>query len=256
MQPLESYILEGNKNESVLFDYGTAPAKALLRYIMEVRKSYKEVYGKYDLNVRREGQADSSSHIGCALLGAAMGHFETYQRSLFAGLLDLADSLPTFNSSKFLRQIKKECGFEVTISPERLLAHRGTDITCGIVFADALGGWHNPQRVNSYFSALGVRPLFSNNDLSDIEVLWQLRHSIVHSASSIRVQDAAKVSRLWKFRGKQIILDHGFFDTMSLRISEIVLAANGRLSENCKSLIGNDAHPFISTLFEDFFKVD
>lgn len=123
---------------------------------------------------------DSQLQISAACLTSLMGHFELYQRFTFAGLIEHSVHLNGFDLSDAVNRIKKEFKFE--IDPAHLLAYRSETAAAGQMFVDNLPGWHDPQRVNAYFRA--IRPklaFYSNDQVEDLKVLWQLRHTFAHT---------------------------------------------------------------------------
>ncbi len=135
----------------------------------------------------------SLRQISLAILGTLMGHFETFEKALFAGLVERSVLFPTFDLDKFLKHFDKHAGGDVIIAPTRLLAFRATSAPVGFIIADSLTAWHNPARVNSFFKAFGVqKDFFGTQEVSDLEVLWQLRHSIVHTGAWLNTARCTK----------------------------------------------------------------
>jgi len=81
-------------------DYLNSPATAFLKYTVEakssvdlcIRRFTRKAGGAY-----RKDSLDSLQHLVAAMLPAVMGHFETYQRYLFAGMFDLSAHLVKFD---------------------------------------------------------------------------------------------------------------------------------------------------------------
>ena len=110
-------------------NYLKSPARAFLKYTIEaksaidlcVRKFPKNQDGRYS-----KDSLDSLQHLTVAVLPSIMGHFETYQRYLFAGMFDYSIFLQNFNIESFFDKLNKECNFE--INPIRLAAYRGWEL--------------------------------------------------------------------------------------------------------------------------------
>lgn len=256
---LESYLINAPAHKTSLSIYGTCPAEAFLVFVCDAYDSYTHCLNKFtkkgDGTYNKDSE-DSLRHIACAILGTTMGHFETYQRSLFSGILERSTSFPSFDVVKFLKHFDKYCGGEVTISTGRLLAFRELNAPVGFVFADSLTGWHNPKRVNAFFKAFGVaQDVFSNAEVGDLEVLWQLRHSVVHTGAWLTVPDAKKVKRLSAWQDKPIVLDPSFVNAMSRRLHKLVKAANARLLADCTTLLGPAPDPATTKSLADFLLV-
>jgi len=110
-----------------------------------------------------------------------------------------------------------------SISLLRVLAGRGDPREPGQIVADALTGWHNPDRVNAYFRLIYPTFNFYSNDAKDeLEVLWQLRHSIVHTGGTITREDAAKVRSLRGYNDRKIVLGTEFFPAFARRFHIMV----------------------------------
>jgi len=241
MKPLEKYLLDGLAHKTSMDSYMKCPAEAFLVYLCDAYDAYAHCLNKFtkkgDGSYNKDSEA-SLRHIACAILGTAMGHFETYQKSLFAGLIERSGSFSSFDVERFLKQVDQRNG-EVVVSPTRLLAFRTLSAPVGLVLADSLGSWHNPSRVNSYFHALGVKQdMFSKVEIEDLRVLWQLRHSIVHTGAWITIPDANKVKRLSKFADKPIIFETIFVNAFCRRFHRIVKSTNGRLLHDCVAELG------------------
>ena len=157
-----------------------------------------------------------------------MGHFETFQRYLFAGIFEYSNLLADFDPEGFFRRLNKECSLE--INPVGLAAYRGFGATVGILLANNLPGWHKPDRVNRYFRCFGFdTQFFSNEDCRRLNLLWQLRHSIVHTGGSITLPDAQKIDELKPFGNKPIVFDEHFVFEISRKMHPLVKDATGRL---------------------------
>lgn len=256
---LESYLVNTTAHKTSLSAYEACPARTFLTYVCDAYDSYTHCLNKFtkkaDGTYNKDSE-DSLRHIACAILSTTMGHFETYQRFLFSGVLERSTNFPAFEVDKFLKHFDKHCGGEVSVSPGRLLAFRELDAPVGFVFADSLSGWHNPRRVNAFFKAFGItQDVFSTAEIGDLEVLWQLRHSVVHTGAWLTVPDAKKVKRLSSWQDKPIVLESTFVNAMSRRLHKLVKAANARVLADCTTLLGPAPTAEVIQSLKDFLTV-
>lgn len=207
-------------------DYLSSPGTAFLKYTVEAKSAVDLCTRKFPTKGNGDYQKDaldSLQHIVSALLPAIMGHFETYQRYLFAGMFDASAYLEKFDIDSFFKKISKTT--EIIIDPVRLSAHRGLGAeSVGLVMADCLNGWHNPDRVNQYFDAYGLkRQLFSSDDCARLKVLWQLRHSIVHTGGTLTLPDSQKVSELTQHGNRKVVFENNFIYEVSRKLHPLVI---------------------------------
>jgi hypothetical protein len=221
------YLVEPNGCHVVHEDYSRSPASAFLRYTIEAKDAVNYCQNHFPKNADgayRKDAIDSLQYIVSAFLPAIMGHFETFERYLFAGVFEHSRLLRGFDVEKFFSSLKKE--YNVSIDAVRLGAYRGFRAPVGILLADNLPGWHDPERVNAYFRAFGFRrQFFSNDDCARLRVLWQLRHSIVYTGGSITIPDAQKVDELKDFGGKPVVFGVQFIFELSRRMHPLVKTA-------------------------------
>ena len=196
------YIAEPTRAHVGHEDYLTSPGSAFLKYTVEAKSAIdlcSRSFPKKTAGPYTKGALDSLQHLVAAMLPALMGHFETYERYRFAGMFDASVYLEKFEVEDFFKKISKVS--DVVIDPVRLWAHRGLGTeSVGILMADCLSSWHDPDRVNKFFTAFGLkRQLFSSGDCARLKVLWQLRHSIVHTGGTLTLPDVQKVTELGNF---------------------------------------------------------
>ena len=256
---LESYLVSTTAHKTSLTSYEACPAETFLVYVCDAYDSYAHCLNKFtkkaDGTYNKDSE-DSLRQISCAILGTTMGHFETYQRFLFSGIVERSTNFHAFDVEKFLKHFDKHCGGEVFVSPGRLLAFRELDAPVGFVFADSLSGWHNPRRVNAFFKAFGIaQDVFSGSEIADLEVLWQLRHSVVHTGAWLTVPDAKKVKRLTAWQDKPIVFEATFVNAMARRLHKLVKAANTRLLSDCTTLLGAAPTAKAKASLKDFLLV-
>ena len=212
-------------------EYVQSPATAFLRYSVQAKDAVNNCIENFKKNndgyLNKQGRA-SLQHILSAMLPALMGHFETFQRHLFSGVFELSPHLEKFNVHKFFKTLDKETSIQIDLI--NLSAYRGFNANVGIVIADNLQGWHYPEKVNKYFNAFDFKKQFySNDDCKKLKVLWQLRHSIVHTGSSITLSDAQKIEKLIPFGGKPIIFEKNFILEVSRKLHPLIRDATKRI---------------------------
>ncbi|PSN13717.1 hypothetical protein C7293_14790 [filamentous cyanobacterium CCT1] len=256
---LEKYLVEAEAHATSLDAYAANPAGTFLIYVCDAYDAFHHCENKFTKKKDGHFNKDSESslrHISCAVLSALMGHFETYQKSLLSGLIDRSAHFPDFDSGAFVKHFGKHCGGDINIEVGRLLALRGAKTQIGYVISDALHGWHDPSRVNAFFKGLGVKKdAFTSTQVSDLRVLWQLRHSIVHTGAWLSLPDSQKVSRLHGRGNKPIIFEHAFVNAVCRKLHKIVKHVNGVLLAESQVLLGANADQGVITDLENFLNV-
>ncbi len=190
----EYVLIDGNTNTSIQ-QYVESPALAFLNYCLASENAITNCRQNFAKTSRG---TTNLRHISVAMLPSIMGHFETYQRFLFAGTFDLSSLITDFNADAFFGETKEkeqEQGKKQEKEPEKklpkglgirsggnnipiginsLLGYRGTkNISIGILLADNLSEWHNPKTVNRYFRSFGFNTdVYSNRDRANLDVLW------------------------------------------------------------------------------------
>jgi hypothetical protein len=225
------YIIDSAEHHILQDDYIVSPATAFLRYTVDAKDAINHCKRHFQKNNDGSYSKDSLAslhHILSAMLPSMMGHFETYERYLFAGVFEHSSFLKSFKAVRFFRELGKD----ITIDPIRLSAYRGFNTSVGILLADNLPGWQDPERVNSYFKAFGFKTDFcSNDDCKRLMVLWQLRHSIVHTGGSITLPDAQKVDDLTPLGGKPVVFEDNFILEVSRKLHQLVKGSTGRIEQ-------------------------
>jgi hypothetical protein len=235
--------------------YIESPATAFLKYTVEAKDAINHCVKKFPrLGNGSFGKdsRDSLQYLVVATLPAIMGHFETYQRYLFAGAFDYSIYLRGFNVDSFFKSLGKD----FTIDLVRLSAYRGDGISSiGALLADNLQGWQNPFTVNQYFKAFGCgHDFYSEDARKQIIVLWQLRHSIVHTGGTLTLADSQKIDALRTYGDKTIAFENTFIFEVSRKFHPIVKQATTTFgSDFCHRLIDSTPELIrrkIETLFE------
>ena len=225
--------------------YQRSPATAFLSQTVHLADSVnhclrhfkKKVNGSYT-----KDSQDSLYRLSAAALAAIMGQFEMFQRFFFAGVLEITRFVPTFDIDECCKRLAKGSG--LSIEPSRLLAYRGRPAPIGQVVADNLVGWHDPARVNAHFAAVVPdTQLYSSADCQFLRVLWQFRHSIVHTAGWLTHPDAQKVKELNSLGGTPLVLGQWFVNTVARKFHPIVVRGTGRLKAKVLITLPEDLKP-------------
>ncbi len=231
----EQYLISDAKPTISNEDYWLQPASALLKYLVEAKDAVNLCQNNFKKN--NEGEFTKTflaklRHINQAMLSAIMGHFETFQRHIFGGVFDFSAEFEKFNVESFFRKLNKIA--DISFSPLSLAPYRGESLrSIGIVLADNMPGWHDPERVISYFKCFDDRSnVFSNDDCRRLKVLWELRHSIVHTGGIISASDAQKVDELNSFGDVAIVLENNFTFEIARKLHPIIFKMNKRLRES------------------------
>ena len=238
--------------------YQRSPATAFLSETVHLSdainhcvRSFKK---RQDGNYTKDSQ-DSIHRLSAAALAAIMGHFEMFQRFLFAGSLEATRLIPAFNIAQCCSKLEKSSGLSIDVG--RLAGYRGRPAPIGQVIADNLPDWHQPDRVNAHFRTVVPEVnLYSNDNCEELRVLWQLRHSIVHTAGWLTDPDAQKVRELGAFGGKPIVLGDEFVPAAARRLHLIVVPATDRLGAKLTDLLPEDLEQDEQNEVEELFKVE
>lgn len=254
------YLIEEAGSQISHEEYLISPATAFLRHTIESKSAIdlclrtlpKAANGSFTKDSK-----DSIQHLISAILPTIMGHYETYQRYLFAGMFDMTVYLGGYKVKSLIDKIKKFNDANITIDLERLAAFRniGTS-SIGFVIADNLKGWHNPDKVNNYFNAFLLDYQFiSNDDAKRLKVLWQLRHSIVHTGGTITLPDAEKTDELSNCGGKTIIFENNFIYEVARKLHPIVKAGTEGVGNKFIAKLKPDLGPEVINKINKFFEV-
>jgi len=215
-------------------DYVRSPGSAFLRYTVEAKNAVELCrlrFEKKNDGTYTKDSADSLQYIVAGMLPAIMGHFETYLRYLFGGMFDLSVYLQEFKIDQFLKDLSHRQ--QVSIDPLRLSAYRGRGAeSVGLVLADSLHGWQWPECVNEYFTAFGIRrQLFSGDDCGQLNVLWQFRHSIVHTGGTLALPDAQRHSELVDLGTRKVVFEDRFVLEVARKMHRIVAMSTTALGK-------------------------
>lgn len=258
VKEFEKYLTDGADCHVGHDEYLASPATALLRYLVEAKSAIdmcarslpKKGNGEYT-----QASEDSLQHIIVASLPAIMGHFETYQRYLFAGMFDLSVHLEKFDTSNFFKSLSKETNIELDWS--RLAAHRATRAgSVGTLLSDSMSGWHTPEKVNKYFSCFRVNfEPFGKKERLRLNTLWQLRHSIVHTGGTLTLADAQKVSSLQGLGERNIVFEKNFVFEVARKLHPLVKASTEGLGNGFKQRLVAGVSAADRDRIDKFFEV-
>lgn len=256
----QEYLCESTDSHISHGEYLKSPGTAFLRHTVEAKSAIDLCIRQLPHNTNgthTKSSRDTIQHLTLALLPTVMGHFETYQRYLFARMFDFTVYLKDFKVKPFIDTINKEAKTEITIDLERLAAFRGVDLTSiGLVVSDNLKGWHKPEKVNIYFNAFGFEhQIFSKDAIKKLNVLWQLRHSIVHTGGTITLPDSGKVKELQKYGGKSNLFENNFIYEVARKLHPIIKNGTEGLGTKFKSEMKANVNSTKILEIEKFFEV-
>lgn len=258
VKEFEEYLTDGSDCHVGHDEYVAAPAVAFLRYLVEAKSAI-------DLCVRNlpkkgngdftQASEDTIQYLVVAALPGVMGHFETYQRYLFARMFDLSVHLEKFDVGNFLNSLGKETNIDLDWG--RLAAHRASGAgSVGALLTDSMSGWHSPEKVNKYFGCfrLNFEP-FGNTERARLKTLWQLRHSIVHTGGTLTLADAQKVKSLEGLGDRRIAFEKNFVFEVARKLHPIIKTATEGLGRGFKSRLVSTVSPAERQEIDKFFEV-
>lgn len=258
IKEFQDYIIHAEYTHSSHSDYIKSPATAFLKHTVEAKSAIDLVIRNLPKKQNGEFTKDSKDtlqHLIHATLPTIIGHFETFQRYLFAGIFDLSVMLDNFDSETFSKKLSKD--LNVSIDLKNLSSYRSVgSAPVGRLISDNLPGWQDPEKVNRYFKLFfNNLNLFTNDDCTKLKTLYQLRHSIVHTGGTLTLPDAQKIETL---RGKgdtQLAFENNFIFEVSRKLHPIVRDLVNRLKvefdSNLSPVISQDER----NKKDEFFKV-
>lgn len=206
-------------------DYKYLPAKAFLREVVHISDAIthcRRTFTKTKDRKLTKDSEDSLFRLSASALVAIMGHFETYQRATFAGMFELSAYLSGFNVQESFKSLSG-----TQISVRAASAYRGQLFSAGQLVTDSLSDWHNPSTVNKYIGEFVPGDFFNKDDRAQLRILWQLRHSIAHTAGWVSLADSQKHPDLVKHAGRPLLLDPSFIPAVARRLHGVVKRSSG-----------------------------
>lgn len=185
-------------------DYIQSPAKAFLTHASHLADGLNMCERKFQK--KKDGtfhkDADDSIHRLCtATFGSLMSQFETFQKYLFAGMFEWSRAIPTLKVKHLQDRLKTQ------IEIKNAASYRGQSAVIGVLVANSLNSWHDPAVVNGYLKAfVPGNDLYDNEAQSTLRVLWQVRHTVVHTSGWLSASDAHKVDGLASLADKPLVL--------------------------------------------------
>lgn len=258
------YIQLPSKASQTLENYAKSPAVAFLKYAIDAKDASCMCQNKFqkkkDGNYHKDAE-DSLHVINAGLLAAIMGNFETYQKYLFAQMYEYSIYLNKFDISHFCKMIKHGSD-DIDLSLLKVSAYRDNPMGVGLILAYQLNGWQTPSVISTYFDAFGLRgrdgkaaAIYTPENKKDLSILWQMRHSIVHTAGVITIPDSQKISQLNKLGNKDIVLDKEFIPTVARKMHKIVKSSVQRLGDAYMLNLRSDVDNSVKKRIEDIFEV-
>jgi hypothetical protein len=125
-----------------------------------------------------------------------------------------------------------------------------------MLLADNIQGWHNPAKVNKIFDCFNFKnQLYKECYSRQLMVLWQLRHSIVHTGGTLTCADAQKINELNALSGKEIFFQNNFIFEVARKLHRIVKDTTERFSNKFKSELIDDLDAKHHYAIDKFFEV-
>ena len=98
--------------------------------------------------------------------------------------------------------------------------------------------------------------MFSNSDVKDLRLLWQLRHSVVHTGGWLTKPDSLKVAALHGKGGQPILVDYEFVPTVVRKLHPIIKGAVHRVEQEFRSKLGATLPAEDEDIVAELFKVE
>jgi hypothetical protein len=258
VKEFQEYIVSAVHTHSSQQDYIKCPATAFLKQTVEAKSSIdlvvrtlpKKLSGEFTTDSR-----DTIQHLILATLPTIIGHFETFQRYLFAGTFDLTVLLSSFDTDQFARKLAKD--LNVSIDLKNLSSYRSVgSAPIGRLISDNLPGWQDPEKVNRYYKLFfPTLNLFTSADCVRLKTLYQLRHSIVHTGGTLSLPDAQKIESLKGKGDTQLAFENNFIFEVSRKMHPIVRDLTYRLRDEFIRNLSPAVTPMERSRVDEFFEV-
>lgn len=222
--------------------YREQPASMFLQNIVHISDSIDHCIRNFPKKKDKSFTAKSKEfldELSAAAVCSIMGHFELYQKSCFASLIELSRKFNNFNIDNCVRTLEKESNLAIDV--KHLLAYRGEKAATGMLIADNLYSWHDPSAVNRHFKSIFKDiNLFSNNEIKSLSALWQIRHSMAHTGGYLTKHDAEKIASLKKHGDMAIYLEKNFILATTRRLHKITKLTMGRVDKALQQSLTKD----------------
>jgi len=136
------------------------------------------------VSTARGGVARKHRHrTNLALFGQLMASFEYLLKDFIATTIDLTDV--------FDHQVMKADWLQLEVG--RVLAQREAKSTVGALLIHPTLGWHSPKVVNDRYQDLFSFQPVAGDEVSTLNSLWLIRHSVAHNAGFMTSHDAFRL---------------------------------------------------------------
>ena len=245
--------------------YRESPAIAFLHAAVEAKCAEEQCLNHFKIKKTAKSYNQAANNaiqiINASLLAYVMSNFETYQKFFFAQLIEYSIYLNKFDIEGFFKRVNKDT-HDITINLVGFAAYRENPHSVGLVIAENLKNWHNPETVNKYFNAFNLSDenghkvsFYSHEEINDLFVLWQMRHSIVHNAGTITLPDSQKNKKLNEYGGKSIVLEEKFIIEVVRKMHRLIKEATERIRNVYVHNLSNSIPESTRQKVEKLFKV-
>lgn len=266
VKEFHEYIGTAPASAVTLSNYLVSPAVAFLKCVVNAKDAATMCQNQFNKTRDRKltkPALENLQNINAGLLAAIMGNFETFQKYLFSDMFEYSIYLNKFDVKSFIQRLTKVSNHsEISIDLQRFAAYRDNSVGVGMILAENLKNWSAPGVVNQYFATFGLkdahgqqRALFSSDSIANLSVLWQLRHSIVHTAATITLPDAQKVAKLNSFGGRIIALEPQFIYEVARKMHNLVKEGVGNLQAAYVNNLKGNVPADVRRKIDDVFKV-
>lgn len=265
VKEFQEYISNGSKAIVRLEDYSKQPATAFLKHVVEAKDAAAmcmRTFKSKGVKSYSKDAVDSMYIISAGLLAGIMGNFETYQKYLFANMFEYSIYLNKFTTSEFIKHLNNVAHSNISIDLNRLSSYRDNHAAVGLIIADNLKNWQSPTIVNDYFKSFRLQDargrmleFYGTEAREKLAVLWQMRHSIVHTASTITIPDSQKIDKLNPFANKVIALEKNFILEVARKLHPIIKEATEHMRDVYLHNLKRDIPQAKLNAINDVFKV-
>lgn len=265
VKEFQEYISGGSNAIVRLEDYEKQPAVAFLKHVVEAKDAAAmcmRTFKSKGVKSYSKDAVDSMYIISAGLLAGIMGNFETYQKYLFANMFEYSIYLNKFTTSEFIKHLNNAAHSNISIDLNRLSSYRDNHAAVGLIIADNLKNWQSPTIVNDYFKSFRLQDargrmleFYGTKAREKLAVLWQMRHSIVHTASTITIPDSQKIDKLNPFANKVIALEKNFILEVARKLHPIIKEATEHMRDVYLHNLKRDIPQAKLNAINDVFKV-